>query len=631
MHVVEVIPLVRGTHVETLSYYSSTPLPPGSIITIPVRNQHKRAIVLSAQPVSTAKTALRAATFTLKKLPPQGPLKTIPPLLIATADQLTARVPASVGAILHSLLPKEVITGAVELEYTVVPEPSSIKSTEVSILQGTHEDRFRTYRSRIRETFAHRGSVLFVVPTSADLERTREFLEGGIENRIVTFSGSYSTRKLEESYRAFHDLSHAKLIITTPSHAFLDRHDITDIIIDQSRSRAYKSRFRPYLDLRECLKVMAGIDNRRLLLGDLVPRTEDEFLRREDVYNTEDEAAKRVGFVSDLTVIEHKPERTASVKFELFAPELMALFKETYDEKKRLFLYAARRGIAPVVTCVDCGHIFRCPDSGAPYSLFKTTKNGEEQRWFLASASGKRIRAADTCEVCGSWRLRERGIGIQHIHDELKHAFPQIPLITFDHTTATSPRRAKQLIGDFYEKRGAILLGTAMAVPYVEEPVHTTVVSSLDAARAVPTWRADEELFALLLLLREKASERCVVQTRTTPDEVIAHARTGNIEQFYHEELALREQLSYPPFCTFVHLTLQGTAPAVATLEAEVAARLHTYSPRFYHAPTTTSAKAIRYGLIRVPRGNWPDRGLMDALRTLPPQVRIEVNPDRVV
>jgi primosomal protein N' len=631
MHVVEVIPLVRGTHVETLSYYSSYPYAPGSIITIPVRNQEKRAIVLSAQPVSTAKTALRAATFSLKKLPPQENVKSIPPLLIATAQQLSGSVPASVGAILHSLLPKEVLTGAVELEYTIAPERTAIKSTEVSILQGTHEDRFRTYRSRIRETFAHRGSVLFVVPTSADLARTKAFLEGGIESRIVTFSASFTARALKDSYHALHDLSHAKLIITTPSHAFLDRHDITDIIIDQSRSRAYKSRFRPYLDIRDCLKVMAGIDSRRLLLGDLVPRTEDEYLRREDIYGTEDEEPKRISFLSDFSVIEHKPERTASVKFELFAPAVNELIKETFTEKKHLFIYAARRGIAPVVTCMDCGHIFRCPDSGAPYSLFKTVKNGEEQRWFLASASGKRIRAADTCEVCGSWRLRERGIGIQHIHEELRSTFPHIPVTLFDHTTATSARRATQLVGDFYEKRGAILLGTAMALPYLTEPVSYTLVSSLDAARAVPTWRADEELFALLMTLREKATEQCIVQTRTAPDEVLSLAKSGNIEQFYHEELALRAQLSYPPYCTFVHLTLQGTAPAVATLEAQVSERLLSFSPRFYHAPTTTSAKAIRYGLIRVPRGSWPDRNLIDTLRSLPPSVRIEINPDRLV
>lgn len=630
MFIVEVIPLVRGSHVDTLSYYTSQDFAPGTIIEVPIRKHTKPAIVLRSRPGSTAKAALRAATFTLRKLPEQDAVSTLPATLIHTAAELTKTVPAEMSAILHALLPKEVREGVITLE-PVAPPEQHIVQVDISVFQGTYEDRFRTYRSRIRETFAHRGSVLFVVPTSADVERARSYLERGIENRIVTFSSALTKRKLEKAYTDFHDLSHAKLIITTPSHAFLDRHDITQIIIDQSRSRAYKSRFRPYLDTRHCLKLMAKATSRSLLMGDLLPRTEDEYLRREDFYNTEGEPPKRLTLPSVLTVIEHIQPHTASSTFSLFSEELLKQIKTATSKRKNVFMYAARRGIAPIIACVDCGHIFRCPDSGAPYSLFKTMKNGEEQRWFLAGASGKRIRASDTCGECGSWRLRERGIGIQHIESELKVQFPNTPIILFDHTTATSLRRATQLIGDFYEAKGAILLGTAMAMPYLEKKIPFTVITSLEAARSVPTWRAEEELFALLLNMREKTEEVCYLQTRTAPDEIISLAQSGQTEKFYDEELSLREALKYPPMAEFIHLTFQGTAHSVTQLEQELNEHLATWKPRFYHAPTTTSTKATRYGLIRISRKDWPDQDLVDALRVLPPNVRIEVNPDRII
>jgi primosomal protein N' len=628
MYVVAVIPLIRGTHVETLSYYTTQHLAPGDVITVPIRKQEKPALVTSCVPASTTKAALRAATFTLRKLPEQTVRTALSPSLVATAAKLEAVVPAERGSILFALLPKEIREGTIEHSLSV-PTEIHTAQPEVSVLIGTYDDRFRAYRSRIRETFAHRGSVLFIVPTTADVERAQASLERGIEKRVVTFSPTLSKKKLEAAYAAFNDVTHAKLIITTPTHACLDRHDITDIIVDQSRSRAYKSRVRPYLDIREVVKTLAQVTARNVLLGDLVPRAEDEYRRREDIYLTEGEAPKRVTLPSKLEVVSIPHDRTGS--FSLFLPPVVEELNTITQKRKNIFMYAARRGIAPVVACVDCGYVFRCPDSGAPYTLFKTHKNGEEQRWFIAAASGRRLRAADTCPVCNSWRLRERGIGIQHIEQKLKSEFPGVPLIVFDHTTATSPRKAASLMSQFYDTKGAILLGTAMALPYLERPVPYSVVTSLDATRAIPTWRAEEELFALLLTLRERTEEVCYLQTRSEPDEVLKLAANGHIEQFCSDELALRQALSYPPFAHLVHLTLQGPAIAVSQLERSIESQLQRWQPHFYHAPTTTSVQATRYGLIKVPQAKWPDAELITTLRALPPQVRIEVNPDRII
>lgn len=628
MNVVEVIPLIRGTHVEILSYYTTQALTPGDIIQVPIRKQEKPALVAKCVPASTTKAALRAATFTLRKLPEQTVTASLSDNLVATATALEATVPAERGAILHTLLPKEIREGEIAHDLAVQTQPPTI-TPDVSVLIGTYEDRFRAYRSRIRETFAHRGTVLFIVPTAADVARAQAHLERGIEKRVVTFSPILTKKKLRAAYDAFADVSHAKLIITTPTHACLDRHDITDIVIDQSRSRAYKSRVRPYLDIRDVVKTMARLTGRNLLLGDLLPRAEDEHYRRSEVYLTEGEAPKRLTLPGRLEVVSAPKDHTGS--FSLFLPPVVEELTAITQKRKNIFMYAARRGIAPVVACVDCGYVFRCPDSGAPYSLFKTSKNGEERRWFIAAASGRRLRAADTCPVCNSWRLRERGIGIQHIEQTLKQEFPNVPLIVFDHTTATSPRKAASLMGEFYDTKGAILLGTAMAMPYLERPVPYSVVTSLDATRAVPTWRAEEELFSLLLSLREKTEEVCYVQTRSAPDEVIKLAANGHIEQFCDDELALRAALGYPPLQHLVHLTLQGPAEAVQSLEAEIASQLHRWQPHFYHAPTTTSAKATRYGLIKVANPAWPDNDLVAALRALPPHVRVEINPDRII
>lgn len=630
MYVVEVIPLSRGSAIETLTYYASTSYEIGSLVEIPIRAQKKIGVVIDTKPVSTAKTAVRAATFSLKKLPQNGKVGNLPSSLIETAQQLETRYPATLGAILFSLLPPEVRTGEVVLG-TQNEIPLLNTHSEISVLTAQHEDRYIEYRSKIRETFAHRGSVLFVVPTTQEVEHARELLAHGIEDRLVTFASSLSKKRLQSSYDAFFDLTNAKLIITTPIHAYLSRHDITHVIVEHARSRQYKDKVRPYLDHREVLEVHARMQNRTMTLGDILPRSEDELRRREDHYVTVGENPKRISFSSKLVPIVSNEPPSAGKPFSLISDTLRECIENAIHERKRIFLYAARRGIAPVVMCLDCGHIFRDPDSGTPYALFKTGSGDTEKRWFLSSVSGKRIHAKDTCDVCGSWRLRERGVGIQYIQSEVSHMFKGTPLFVFDHTTATTKQRAQSIIGRFYEEKGVILLGTNMTLPYLERPIDVSVVTSSDAARSIPSWKADEEFFSLLLTLREWTKETVYLQARHEPDELVQYAVQGLIEHFYTEELSLREALKYPPYGVLVLLSFMDTREGVQKIETMLTEALSAWKPKYYSAPDSIAKKTTRHCLIRIPQKDWPDAELMNTLRNLPPYIKIEVNPDRIV
>jgi primosomal protein N' len=630
MFIVEVSPLLKGANLESLSYYSTVSYEPGTLLKIPVRSKEATGLVISSKPVSAARAAVRAATFSLRKLPEQVFDSGVSSNLADTAMELTKEVPASFGSILFSLLPPEVRDG--DVPYPITADNVSKKGeSTVTVLTDTFENRFVTYKSRVREAFAHRGSVLFVAPTAHLAMEAAEKLLLGIKDRAVILTPALTEKSRRKAYENFTDLSVSKLIVTTPTYAFLDRHDITDIIIEESASPHYRSRTRPYLDYKRALLKMAEVSGRRVLLGDLLHRSEDEYFRRQDIYMTEGEEFHRVVFQNSVRVIGAKDKPDGETPFQLLSPQLRGAITKTIDERQNVFMYAARRGLAPVVACADCGHIFRDPHSGTPYSLFRTFKDGEEKRWFLSSTSGRRVRAADTCPHCGSWRLRERGIGIQYIEDELNKHFPEAKLFVFDHSTANTERKANAIMAAFYETKGAILLGTSMAVPYLNRMVALCAVVSLDSLRAVPTWRADEQSLGLLLHLRELAEEELLLQTRNEPDELPAYLKSGQISQFFNDELALRAELNYPPFAHLVHLTMSGKEESVKLLEKEVSDLLQGFNFSFYSSPDSTPEKTTRYALLRVALNEWPHPELMDLLRSLSPAVRIEVDPDRLV
>jgi len=630
MFVIQVTPLIRGTQLESLSYFSSTEYPVGSFLEVPIRGKNQRAIVTEVRSVSTTKTALKAATFSLRKLPFQADPIVLPETIRQTAEALTKQYPASTGALLFSLLPPDIRNGSQPYPRTQLSTHD--EETTPQLLTAKIDERFVAYQSFIRSTFAHHGSIMIVVPTAIEVAVASKKLSQGIEDRLVTFSPHQTKKQREDAYRKLVDAATAKLIITTPSHAYLERVDLVAMVIEQSSSAQYVSRERPYLDHRDALITYAKITGRSILLGDTVPRTEDEVLRREESFFTYGEETKRVAFTAPLIIITQRDKPKPETPFQLFSKELLISAERTLEARGHVFFYAARRGLAPVVACIDCGYIFRCPDSNTPFSLIRTEKNGVEERWFVSSTSGRRERAADVCTKCGSWRLRERGIGIQHVYDEWKQAVPSSDVTIIDTVTAPTTKQASKLAQEFFCKRSGVLIGTQIALPFISSGVDMSAIISLDATRTIPTWRADESLFRLLMKLRECSTKEVIIQTRTETDNLLIHATRGAIERFYDDEIALRKMLQYPPFCTFILLTWIGIDTSVLELQKPIQSALAGYEVQYYNNPNSTKGKTQRHGLLRILRNEQTKlSSLLLKLRSIPPYVKIEINPERIV
>jgi len=629
MYVVEVTPLRRGMNRAALSYFSRTPYGRGALVTIPLRKQETQGIVLTCEEVSVAKTALRSATFSLRRMPQQEHATRLPETLLETADRLAEHHATSAGAVLFALLPTEVRAGSIQLSVPEATEyaPPHPGDHRYEVFQAPLESRQRAYVSVIRESFAGGHSVLIVAPTIEESERLRDALSTGIDEHVVLLNGNVGIRALRRGYASIARSPHALTIITTPQYAFPIRDDLGTLIIERSRAQGFRGARRPYLDTRHALSVYAACAGLRLITADTLIRTEDEYLLREGHAVAHEEHPKRVPLPGTLKTISMKDKPDGTVPFALFSPVLLDTLTRVRKARGRSFLFSARRGLAPVVACVDCGFILRCPESGSPLSLHRTVRDGIETRWLYSAVSGFRRQADDLCSNCGSWRLRERGIGIQHVYDELTAHVPKEDLFLFDHDTASTHKKACALRDAFYARTQGVMVGTAVALPYLSAPLDMSAVVSLDSLRAIPSWRQEEEALGILLTLREKTEGFVFAQSRTEADALIAHAQKGDTATFYEEELAARERFAYPPYSVFIHLSWQKAG--AENLTEDITARFTAHDISVYAPPDAEDR--IGYGLIRVPASAWPLDTLVDRLRALPPSVRIVINPDRLV
>jgi primosomal protein N' len=199
-------------------------------------------------------------------------------------------------------------------------------------------------------------------------------------------------------------------------------------------------------------------------------------------------------------------------------------------------------------------------------------------------------------------------------------------------TTASTHKKALALQKQMYDHKGAILLGTSMVMPYLPTNLYLTAIVSLDAVRAIPTWRADESLFRLLLTLREASQHEVMVQTRTAEDDLLIYASRGATDRFHDDELHLREMLAYPPYSTFYFLSWQGTSEHITATETTLKQQLAplNITHEFYTNPHSQATKPIRHCLIRTTTGH-DNTHLVEVLRHVPPHVAVVVNPDRIV
>jgi len=201
-----------------------------------------------------------------------------------------------------------------------------------------------------------------------------------------------------------------------------------------------------------------------------------------------------------------------------------------------------------------------------------------------------------------------------------------------DSTTVTTPKQAAKIAEEFFNKRSGVLIGTQIALPYLNEGVDVSAIISLDAARTIPTWRADEYLFRLILRLRECTKKEVLIQSRTATDNLLIHATRGAVERFYDDEINLRKMLKYPPYSTFVLLTWVGSSSSVMEMEKTIASALSELEVQYYNSPTGTDDKVERHGLIRLEHTNtslYADT--LKKLKSLPPYVKIEIDPERIV
>jgi primosomal protein N' (replication factor Y) len=650
LKIVTVAPITKAILNEDLTYFTTKEVSVGALVQISLRNKEVLGIVTTTSLAKDLKLDLKTSEFGFKKIKKILPDTTYLPDFIKTCKETADFFATSTGQVIQLMTPQAVLNDwqkNIFHKNERVADPKDLKNRrfEISILGLPDEERYSFYRSMIREEFAKKHSVLFVLPTIHDAEECSELLKKGIEEYTIVLHSRLSAKNIGERWKKALEEKHPILIVTTPVFLSLPREDVATIIIDKENSQFYKTMSRPFIDIRTFAEKLAMNKPARFILGDSIPRLED-------IYNAEagnfiQESPLKYRFPKNIyqEVIDM---RKTQPEDSVLSRKVKLAITDSVNKKEHMLVVCARKGLGTSTVCSDCGEMITCsscsvPGSvGLPMVLYKM--KGENV--FFCNKCGRKSSTDVVCKNCSGWKLKVLGIATERVEEDIRSFMPSTKVFRIDSNVVKNYKQAKAILDEFKNTPGSILVGTEMVLGYLNQNVETVAVISIDTLFSIPDFRINENIFNLLTRLRLKTQKRFLIQTRRPDEKIFNYVLDGDLLEFYRSEIKGRKSFGYPPFKVLIKITAEGPEKTTNKEMAELERFLQNYEPNKFNAFIEKINNKERINiLLKIDPAKWPPpeavnkedgidlpySNLLQILRSLPSRFVVKVDPENIL
>jgi len=621
MYLIEVYPIARGVPFYTLSYFSNTRFEKHRCITVPFRNQQTLAVVKESTPASNAKAKIKSADYTLQKIEKQNTVQLFSPAMIQVAESAAEYFATTPGAVLYAATPEIILADphAVSATKQTHTNTDNAPTTETRYIQSAFPKRIREYTN---DTGSQ--TVCFLAPTGIAAEQLYEHLKD-------TDKATYLLNNRQSDDQITKNWSHVSApdtpihIVATPGFLTAMPSTIDTLIVEKEGSDAYKQQHRPMLDWRIVAKITAETYNADRILGDTILQLSSWHTQK----NTDGAASSTLKDSYEISaeqLLVDMKTHTDDTKegFALFADPLQEAVQDASNT--HILLLVGRKGIHPFTVCGDCGEVLTCDTCEAPMTL----KQKDDNRVFFCTRCNTAEQSDRVCEKCGSWKLWALGVGTDRVVTHLQEKYTKKSIFQIDKDTTTTNKQAREEIEDFYNT-GGILVGTQMAVPYLQD-VDVTGIVSLDSQLSIPDFTINERIFRLLTHLRLRTTTQFIMQTRRKRTTVLEHALAGDVNSFFQRELEMRKQLDYPPYTTLIRISVSDFETSARSRIRDIANQITHYPTNIYPAFSNKGGTHFRmHLLIILPKNKWPDTKLSSLLQSRNTDVTVNVIPNKII
>lgn len=445
--------------------------------------------------------------------------------------------------------------------YEVIKTQLSSGNAGAILLHGvTGSGKTSVIISAIDEALRQKKGVLMLLPEIALTPQTLKIFNSRYGDRIALVHSGLSAGERYDSYTRIRS-GEADLVIGTRSAIFSPVKDLGLVIIDEEHETTYKSDTSPKYHARDIARWRCVQNRATLLLASATPSIES-YSKAMDGKYTLVKLRERYGGAElpDVKIYDMRNEQrmgNLSPVGRLLKEELMRVAER--DEQAILFLN--RRGYNTSVSCKSCGEIITCPHCSISMN-YHTKKGGYDKGFLFCHWCGHKTAMPEKCPSCGSEHLMKIGFGTQKIEQEMGELLPGKRILRMDADTTAAKNSLEELLTEFKERRGDVLLGTQMVTKGHDFPDVTLVgVLLADMSLYMDDYHANERTFSMLTQVigragRSKKKGMAIIQTNNPDNDTIRLACRQDYEAFYASEIRLRKLLVFPPYCDIALITL---------------------------------------------------------------------------
>ena len=451
-----------------------------------------------------------------------------------------------------------ILSDAQNRAYDSIEDELVADEARAALLFGiTGSGKTQVIMKTIDKTLSLGKSVIMLVPEIALTPQTVNIFCRRYGERVAVIHSSLSKGERYDAWRRI-KRGEVDLVIGTRSAIFAPVQNLGLIVIDEEHEHTYKSESDPKYHAKDVAAYRCGRNKALMLLASATPSLESFYKAKNGVYKLVPLRERYGGASLPQAIIVDMREELRLGNLSPISARLYSSLKEGYERDKQSIIFLNRRGYSTQISCKECGEVLTCPHCSVSLTHHTDSEGGR----LLCHMCGYGERLPRKCPSCGAERLSYLGYGTQKLEGEIGKYLPDVRVLRMDADTTTQKMSYDRMLEDFREGRADVLLGTQMVAKGHDFPRVTLVgVALADTSLFVSDFRASERTFSLLTQVIGRAGRAgdegvAVIQTFVPKNEVIRLACLQDYEKFYEGEIALRRELSYPPFCDIVNLTL---------------------------------------------------------------------------
>lgn len=432
----------------------------------------------------------------------------------------------------------------------------------------TGSGKTEVYLSLAEKIISQGKGVLYLVPEIALTHQLTALVSSRFGERVsVIHSHLTPAQKFTQWRRILR--GEVDFVIGARSAIFAPLESLGLIILDEEHEGSYKSQSNPRYHARQVAMYLAQKRGAKMVMGSATPSVEAyDAMEKKAVVKLSLTQRAAGGSPPRFRVIDMRGRN------QLLSTELIRAIKETVEKGRQVILFLNRRGFSYSLRCRTCGYQQQCPSCSLPMTYHK------HKNHLLCHCCGRVLPYVATCPQCQSLDVGYDGIGTEKVAEEIRRIFPHYQMERVDRDTIANGKELGPILHRFRSGETKILLGTQMIAKGLNFPNLKLVgIITIDNILNLPDFRASERAFSLIMQVAGRTGRysndgEVYIQTQMGGHPALAHAINGTVEEFYRQELQMRQLSHFPPHQKLIHIVARSTTKEVASQGIEQFAKL---------------------------------------------------------